>query len=493
MNAACVRVEDILGNAAQRLPNHAAVVDACGALSYQELADAAARVRDGALKAGVAAGSVVGISLVRARDFLAALFGAISAQCIVIPIAPNLAAAERSRLIQETGVSWLIEGVSAGAEGANGGIGDMIGGTVLRLLQLRRSGASIVFNKFPDAAVIRYTSGTTAYAKGVVLSHRAVLERTEVAARLLGVGEYDVVLTPLSLSYHFVASALSCVRMGATLLDCVDLAPSEVLALGVRHGATMIYGSPIQYELLTRAAEGRSVPQLRRAISTAALLSQETAASFAEAFGVRLAQVYGVIEVGLPLWNDRESFQASSLGVCRAPYECVVVSDAGDAVKVGEVGELLLRGPGSFSGYVIDAAAARHSGDGWFATGDLVTCGADGALTYRGRKKSVINCGGHKVFPEEVEAVLLRIQGIRAARVSAEPHPVLGNLVIAEVVVDPRQPATVVQEWRARCYRELSPYKVPKDLRIVPALPTTGSGKVVRHNLTVRDEELVSQ
>jgi acyl-coenzyme A synthetase/AMP-(fatty) acid ligase len=322
-----------------------------------------------------------------------------------------------------------------------------------------------------------------------VLSHRAVLERTEAAARLLGVSERDVVLTPLSLSYHFVASALSCMRVGSTLLDCVDLAPAEVVAHGVEHGATMMYGSPIHYELLTRAAHGSSFPRLRRAISTAALLSPETAAAFQAAFGCRLTQVYGVIEVGLPLWNDSESFQPASLGVCRAPYECMILSDAGTLVQVGEVGELLLRGPGSFSGYVIDGAVGvPHNGDGWFATGDLVTCGADGVLTYRGRKKSVINCGGHKVFPEEVEAVLVRIPGIVAARVSAEPHPILGNIVIAEIVLD-ELVASTREEWRTICYRELSAYKVPKEFRIVTSLPLTGSGKVVRHTAPLHPEE----
>jgi acyl-CoA synthetase (AMP-forming)/AMP-acid ligase II len=224
--------------------------------------------------------------------------------------------------------------------------------------------------------------------------------------------------------------------------------------------------------------------QLRRAISTSALLSKHTAEHFFERFGVRLTQVYGIIEVGLPLWNDRESLEPTALGLCKPPYAAMVVDDVGTRVPTGTTGELVIQGPGLFSGYLHESSAGPANGplrDGWFHTGDLVTQDDEGAIHYCGRKKSVINCGGNKVFPEEVEEVLRRLPEIRAVRVSAEPHPVLGNLVIAEVVVDPSQEVSV-ETWRSVCYSQLSRYKVPKEFRIIDSLASTGSGKLVRYS-----------
>jgi long-chain acyl-CoA synthetase len=260
-----------------------------------------------------------------------------------------------------------------------------------------------------------------------------------------------------------------------------------MLAFGGLHGATMIYAAPIQYELMARADSGLQLPTLRRAISTSALLPKRIADGFSERFGVRLTQVYGIIEVGLPLWNELESIESTALGVCKPPYEAIVINDRGDEVSTGETGELAIRGPGLFSGYLLkgsselpEESAAPILGGDWFLTGDFVTKDELGVILYRGRKKSVINSGGNKIFPEEIEAVLQRSPDIKAVRVSAEPHPLLGSLVLAEVV--PNESSTPsVEAWRALCHSELSEDKVPNEFRIVDALPSTGSGKIVRY------------
>jgi long-chain acyl-CoA synthetase len=301
-----------------------------------------------------------------------------------------------------------------------------------------------------------------------------------------------VVLAPLSLSYHFVASALSCIQAGATLLDCAELIAPEMLTFGATFGATMIYASPIQYELMVRSDTNQSLSKLRRAISTSALLPKRTADVFFDRFGIRLTQVYGIIEVGLPIWNELESIESTALGICKAPYEAIVVDEQGDRVPTGEVGELAIRGPGLFSGYLVDEEPTEpnsNSADtfdaGWFLTGDLVAKDELGVILYRGRKKTVINCGGSKIFPEEIEEVLRRSPDIKAVRVSAEPHPLLGSLVIAEVVPDTTSTPSI-EAWRALCYQELSEYKVPKEFKIVDSLPQTGSGKLVRYGGTTK-------
>lgn len=489
--------DEILSRSALRWPGHAAVIDTHGHYTYQHLEKAAEAVATMLRDAGVSRGSIVGIAFGQARDFLAALFGTLKIGCVAIPVAPNLSSAEQRRVVSETHVSWMVYAAS-NAPLEQGTPVELYADSSMRsLLTVSRISPAPEFSiteAFADAAVIRHTSGTTAKSKGVVLSHKAVRERTEASQKLIGITHSDVVLLPLQLSYHFIASALSCLQAGATILDCAELSAAEILNFGSLHGATILYASPVQYDLITRSESAASLPLLKRAISTSALLPKRTADAFFERFSLRLTQVYGIIEVGLPLWNELESIDPTALGICKAPYECVVVGDNGLPVGRGEVGELAIRGPGLFSGYLLGhesgtpriAARCLLAGE-WFQTGDLVVQDELGVLLYRGRKKSVINCGGNKVFPEEVEEVLLRAPEIRAVRVVSEPHALLGSTLVAEVVLDSEcSPVTTstVESWRALCLHELSEYKVPREFRIVTSLPTTGSGKIVRHSLS---------
>jgi long-chain acyl-CoA synthetase len=494
-NSSSIRAEFILERSAERWPHRAAVIDQHKSYSFEQLYVASVEVSRAIQGAGIIAGTIVGISVLDARNFLATLFGILRAGCVAIPVAPDLSYAEQTRVMSETAIDWLFldsQSPSAAGRGlqthlANCGAVKLFDSSNLILYRYNRTSIRDRLLKFPDAAVIRHTSGTTAKSKGVALSHRAVRERTDASQHLLGVTHEDVVLAPLSLSYHFVASALSCIQAGATLLDCAQLIAPEILSLGATFDATMIYASPIQYELMVRSDTEQLLPKLRRAISTSALLPKRTADIFFQRFGIRLTQVYGIIEVGLPIWNELESIESTALGICKSPYEAIVVDEQGDKVSTGEVGELAIRGPGLFSGYLVDQQLTDEMGasqqtldGGWFLTGDLVAKDELGVILYRGRKKSVINCGGNKIFPEEIEEVLRRSPDIKAVRVSARPDPFLGSLVIAEVVPSHSAPVSV-DTWRALCYQELSEYKVPKEFRIVESLPRTGSGKMVRH------------
>lgn len=490
-----LRAEYILERSAERWPNRAAIIDQTGMCTFEELYVASVEVSRSIQASLVTPGSIVGISVSDARNFLATLFGVLRAGCVAIPIAPNLSDAEQARVIAETKIGWLFldsqvsnsEGRAIRTQSTRIDSIRLFDGDPMSLCRHHECCAQQRLLHFPDAAVIRHTSGTTAKSKGVVLSHRAVRERADASQYLLGVTRDDVVLAPLSLSYHFVASALSCIQAGATLLDCAELIAPEILAFGAAFGATMIYASPIQYDLMVRSDTTQPLVKLRSAISTSALLPKITADIFFQRFGIRLTQVYGIIEVGLPIWNELESIESTALGICKPPYEALVIDEHGAKVPTGSVGELAIRGPGLFSGYLLDhetieAKSSNHQAldGGWFLTGDLVAKDELGIILYRGRKKSVINCGGSKIFPEEIEEVLRRSPDIKAVRVSSEPDPLLGSLVIAEIV--PHKNTTPsLEAWRALCYQELSSYKVPKEFRIVDSLPQTGSGKLVRH------------
>lgn len=462
------RVDDILRSSAEMWAPRAAVIDRAGYCSYSDLLLAAHGILRLLADSHVLPGSVVGISVTSGRSFLSSLFGILGAQCIAIPIPLNLSAMEQERIIRDSEVSWIIK--------------DNISSDInpFSLVACSKAPNNFVANVFPDAAVMRHTSGTTGDSKGVVLSHRAVLERTEISARLLDLRAGDVVLTPLSLSYHFVASALSCVRAGATIIDCVDASAEELLTLAEKHKATHIYASPEHYDLLNGVARADCLPCVRKAISTSGPLRADIAATFESKFSVRLSQVFGIIEVGLPMWNECSDFEAASLGTCRPPYECVVVDERNQQVGTGDVGELLLRGPGMFSGYVFNSQKTQaHPADSWFATGDLVVKNPDKTITFKGRKKSAITLDHVTIFPEEIESILQRAPEIKAVRVIESSDPELGRCLIAEVVIHPSA-ANAESRWRELCQKELPAHMVPKKFVIVDGLRLTGSGKVVR-------------
>lgn len=480
MKRSCNRAEKILSESARRWPERWAVTAQDGRVSYSQLDGAADRVSQALRAAGIPQGSIIGISLDEGRLFLAALFGILRSQCVAIPIAPNLLAAERNRLIVEAGVRAVVGDARSCSRDSSVVVDDPYDmGAALSVDSYDPSPNRLAL--FPDAAIIRYTSGTTGLSKGVVLSHEAVLERVEVSKRLLNVREDDVVMVALSLSYHFIASAMACISAGANILDCVGLSRAAMVDLGATHRASILYAAPSEYEALCRTESESALLSLQRAISTSALISCSTAKAFQARFKKSVTQVYGIIEVGLPLWNEAEIIEPFALGVCKAPYECKVVNDRGESVADSEIGELAVRGPGLFSGYLIGhTESEQRQSDEWVFTGDLVSRDSTGGILYRGRKKSVITVGQHTIFPEEIEEVLRQAPEVHMVRVSSEPHESLGSTLIAEVVLAPHAEESV-EAWRALCRDELSGYKVPAEFRIVESLPSTGSGKVIRH------------
>jgi acyl-coenzyme A synthetase/AMP-(fatty) acid ligase len=162
-------------------------------------------------------------------------------------------------------------------------------------------------------------------------------------------------------------------------------------------------------------------------------------------------------------------------------YRVEVLGDDGKMVSPGTTGHLVMRGPGMFDAYLFPFRLRREVlSEGWFHTGDLAVKDEHGLISLMGRKKSMINVAGNKVFPEEVESVLNRHPAVSVSRVSGFQHPLLGECVAAEVVLKPGTDATGSEALRNYCLEHLSSYKVPQRIEIVQDLPMTGSGKIKR-------------
>jgi long-chain acyl-CoA synthetase len=332
-----------------------------------------------------------------------------------------------------------------------------------------------------EAAFIRFSSGTTGASKGVVLSHRTIVERTDAANDGLTITSRDVILWVLGMSHHFVVSILLFLRKAATIIVANEQFPFSVMEAAQRHPITFIYASPVHYYLLATAdaVPPAALANVRLAISTAMKMPGEIFAQFRAKFGLAPREAYGIIEVGLPFINtDAGAGGENTVGRILPAYTLRIANP--DAEGIGDV---LIKGQGMFDAYFSPwRTRAECLQDGWFHTGDLGRLDAEGRLCLRGRTKTVIVCAGMKVFPEEVEETINTMQGVKASLVSGRVHPQYGQVPVAQVeLAGPvADSAAFIEQLRAHCCRHLSSYKVPVEFALVRALPRTASGKLAR-------------
>lgn len=469
-------VFSILEESARRFPDLPALVDERGRMTFAELHAEAIAVRDAASANGVLAGHAAGLRAGNGRAFIAGLFGLSGAGAVVVPIDPKLSANETSEFVRMLPLSSIFSEPSLQTLSRDCAEISVCG----ERFRLEHSGAAALgpfAPHVPGAAFVRPTSGTTGKSKGVILSHRAVFERLEAAQRALELAPGDKVAWVLPMAYHFVVSILLYAKAGACAVVCKDHLASSIIKSANSEGCSIIYASPYHYALLSSDESGLPLATVRKAICTSGLASSQILQRFKLRFGIPLRQVYGLIEVGLPLGNFSDpECDPETIGRPLPGFEAKLIG----AIE-GDVGELIVRGPGMFDGYLTPAALSGElPGDGWFHTGDLALALPDGSFKIVGRKKSVIITAGNKVFPEEVEHVLTEHPAVRNARVFGRKHPLIGELVAAEVTL--REPAQVREEdLRSFCRERLGSFKTPQELSFVDSIAMTGSGKIVRY------------
>jgi long-chain acyl-CoA synthetase len=256
-----------------------------------------------------------------------------------------------------------------------------------------------------SAAFIRFTSGTTGAAKGVVLSHQSIRERIHAANEVLKIDNQDRVLWLLSMSYHFAVSIVSYLSHGAAIILPDNHFASATCDAANRHNATIMYASPAHYTWLTEAIGAQLPASLRLAISTTAGIRQDAAQKFLRKFGLPLTQALGIIEVGLPFINTEfAADRPEAVGRVLPSYQLKLErSELGPTFK-----EVWLRGPGFVDAYYEPWQSREQiMPEGWFRTGDVGEMDVDGCLFLRGRTKDVISVLGAKFFPQEVESVVI--------------------------------------------------------------------------------------
>jgi long-chain acyl-CoA synthetase len=428
--------------------------------------------RDGVPRVGLACGNGV--------DYIVLALAILKTGGCLVPLADELTAMERQEIIERTGLCGIILGRGESWRRAEATGVEKSTGAAWLALQTPDLDNEVEFSAL-DPAFIRFSSGTTGRSKGVVLSHAKLRERIVAANAALEIGPGDRVLWMLPMAHHFAVSIVLYLYHGAcTVLGTSHLA-EHVLEMAKATRATVIYGAPFHHALLAADPGGYAWPDLRLAVTTAAPLSAEVAQGFRKRFGKPLVQGLGIIEIGLPLLNTGGAGDSpTAVGRPLPAFDVELRDEEGLPVAVGRVGELWIKGPGMFDAYLspwqpVDEICVA----GWFATGDLAVTDAAGRVYLRGRKKSVLNVGGMKVFPEEVEAIVETHPAVRRCRVTGVPHGVLGTVPVAEVIQHEGE-TLLPRELIGWCRKSISIYKVPVRVTFVDELPLTASGKIRR-------------
>jgi len=345
-----------------------------------------------------------------------------------------------------------------------------------------------------DPALIVYTSGTTGAPKGAVLPHRAVASNLDALADAWEWTAEDRLAhaLPLFHVHGLVLGVLGPLRRGGQLHHVGRFAP-RALAAAFEDGATMAFGVPTMYHRLAEAAAGdESIgAALRRArllVSGSAPLPTPDFDAIERASGQRIVERYGLTEtlIDTAVRADGER-RAGYVGGPLPGVDLRLVGDDGADIDVrdGEtIGEVVVRGPNLFSGYLNrPEATAEALRDGWFHTGDVATRAPDGQLRIVGRRSiDLIKTAGYKVGAGEVEVALLDHPGVAEAAVTGEQDPDLGERIIAWVVAREGE-APAAQELIDGVAGALAPHKRPREIRFLDKLPRNAMGKVVKQRL----------
>jgi long-chain acyl-CoA synthetase len=345
-----------------------------------------------------------------------------------------------------------------------------------------------------DGFALVYTSGTTGQPKGVVLSHRSramTFYGMAMEYGCFGPEDRQLSMAPMAHGAGFVFT-MAPLFFGGYVEVLPKFDPEQVLHSLARGAFTGTFMVPTHYQaifalekpVLERHRGG--APALRTIISNASALPQAVKEKIVAYFGEgRLHEAYGSTEGGV-VTNLRPRDQLRKIQCVGTPFTCTSVrllDEEGAEVAPGEVGELYSRSPFLFNGYYNRPADTRACmRDGYVSVGDLARRDEEGYLYIVDRKKDMVISGGLNIYPREIEEVLHRHPAIREAAVIGVPDEHWGERLRAFVVPRPGMtldPADV----DAFCRESLSGYKVPRELRLVEALPRNAAGKVLKQEL----------
>lgn len=347
-----------------------------------------------------------------------------------------------------------------------------------------------------DVAALIFTSGTSGAPKAVMATHRALLHFARVSAQSRSLSSQDRVYAflPMTHSFGLITMLLASLHAGAALVLRDRFDPADLLRALADEGIATLQGPPTMFSRLLAHMEATGcakpvAPQLRYLYTGSAPLDLSLKRRVEAAFGMPLHHGYGLSEYAgsLFLTDQARPRDDTSAGYPAEGGEARIVDAQGHEVAAGQPGELWIRGVGLMPGYFRDAQATAQvmRPGGWYATGDLGRREADGAVFIVGRLKEMIIRSGFNVYPAEIETAINALGGVQQSAVVGLPEGDGNESIVAFVEM---KAGAQFDETALACHlaERLAPYKRPARYVVLPQLPTTSNGKLLKREMAAQ-------
>ena len=474
--------------------------------SYRRLLEAANRIaRVLTEDCGIAPGNRVLLRAANNPMMVACWFAVLKAGAIAVATMPLLRAKELSYILDKAQVSLalcdarLADEMKAACARApvckdilyfNGDASDG-----LEARMSRKSADFANCDTFAeDVALIAFTSGTTGPAKGTVHFHRDILAMCDCFPRhVLQPTSEDVFCgsPPLAFTFGLGGIVTFPMRVGAATA-LAEKAPPDLLPQIIHdHKATIVFTAPTAYRVMAETAKREHLASLRKGVSAGEHLPLPIYEAWERATGIKLIDGLGSTEMlHIFIAASGDDIRPGATGKAVPGYEARVVDDEGRPVPPGEIGKLAVRGPTGCRYLADPERQRRYVRDGWNLTGDAYKMDEDGYFWYQARADDMIISAGYNISGPEVEGVLLEHPKVAECAVIGAPDAERGMIVKAFVVLrDPRGAGeATAKELQDFVKKEIAPYKYPRAVEFVDALPRTETGKVQRFKLREQEQ-----
>ncbi len=431
------------------------------------------------LSAGLRKGDRVLIGCALSPPSSVAYLGAMYAGLVPVPVEDRTLAAFGDNLVQETGgkavwtekeqsPQWLSKGTIAHLHGYPANMGS----EMLPPVPCTEN----------DLAVLWATSGSTGTPRFVMISHGNLTANTEAIIRSQHLGNDERGMLILPLNYSFGASVLHThlYQGGGVVFDRRFMFPDKVLRAIQEHGCTTFAGVPTVYNILLRRSNLKTIPMpsLRRFLQAGGPLAPQYIREMRAAVPkAKFYVMYGQTEASPRISTLDPEHLDERLGSAGRPLDNLIVRIVDENerdLSIGEIGEILVKGPSISSGYLHDPeASSRVFKDGWLRTGDLGRVDEDGYIWIHGRKSSFLKMRGVRVGFAEVEALVSAVPGVYECAATATPHEEVGEALVLWIVPE-RRANNIEQHVRS----SLPSHWTCASIKVVPEIPKTSSGKV---------------
>lgn len=537
----------LLEDAARRFPQRAALDFLGQKTSYQELLKRVKRFAKALQRSGVKPGDRVAIMLPNTPQFVVSFYGTLLAGAVVANTSPLYTASELEHQLVDSGSETLVildslypryaeiadrvpvkrvfvtriqdelpfpknllypvKAMREGTLASDSFKQDPKAVPMRFVLKLQDPDPAPVPIKPGDVALLQYTGGTTGVPKGAMLTHRNLVANAEQSrAWMVGLQEgreITMAAIPFFHVYGMTTAMNLPILIGATIVLVPNARDIKMVLDEIsRTRATVFPGVPTLYNAINNhpATAAHDLTTIRACISGSAPLMQETARTFREITqGANLVEGYGLTESSPvthvnPITGEQKD---GSIGLPLPGVDALVMSDAGEPVPTGEVGELWVSGPMVMQGYwnmpgETAKVLREYAGRTWLLTGDMATMDEQGFFRIVDRKKELIIAGGHNIYPREVEEALTSHPAVLEAAAVGLPDEYRGETVHAVVALKPGMQATE-KEIIAHCRQLLSPYKAPRSVEFRDELPKTAVGKTLRRQLAAEARERLAR